>query len=380
MNKKTLPLFIVAALAWFGYHCGAGFASGRQVWLYAVQYGRVGLAAPIIIWIANSIFMYISAEYQRLRKTKSYKEMVTIYYDNPVVNRVALFLWDVLVFMAAVTVSSSCTAGTGSLLNNVLGLPYGIGCAIFVIGMACLLSFGQSILERLGKFGIPLIIVFFAICLVAIFSHPGTMVSNIANAAPVAEITKGAFFKKCMVYAITQCSFFQALAPLAGRFESRKESVCFAITGFVMNCGAMYVAYLAEMAFYPGCGESTIPLYAIGQSFTGILGALLMVAYYAVLILSYITTAGGALAGAQARYTPVLIKYLKTDTWCRITVTVVFLVGAALLSKLGLDGILTTVNTINSTCRLPVWFLPFLILGPISISKLRKKELAEKAK
>ena len=122
--KKGMPLFIVAALAWFGYHCGAGFASGRQVWLYAAQYGKIGMIAPIIIWIANALFMYISAEYCRLRKTKSYRDMVTIYFDHPVVNRIALLLWDILVFMAAITVSSSCTAGTGSLLNTVFGLPY----------------------------------------------------------------------------------------------------------------------------------------------------------------------------------------------------------------------------------------------------------------
>ena len=66
-KSKSLPLFITAALIWFGYHCGAGFASGRQVWLYAAQYGTIGIAAPLIIWVLNASFMYISAEYARLK-------------------------------------------------------------------------------------------------------------------------------------------------------------------------------------------------------------------------------------------------------------------------------------------------------------------------
>lgn len=372
-KKSGMPLFVIAALTWFGYHCGAGFASGRQVWLYAVQYGPKGVIAPFIIWIACSTFMYISAEYARLAKTKHYKDMVTIYYDHPTVNRIALLLWDILVFMASITVSSSCTAGTGSLLQDVFGLPYFVGCAVFVIGMALLLSFGQGILERLGKMGVPLIIVFFAICAVAIATNSGHMVESM-SAAPVTEISTFEFIKKCFIYAITQCSFFQALSVMAGRFSSRSESIKFTICGFLMNCGAMLAGFFALMAYYPECGESKIPMFGIVSRFEGPLGVILMVAYNFVLILAYITTAGSALAGGHARYTPVLIKYLKSESACRAVVTVVFLAGASLLSTLGLDGILTTVNTINSTCRLPVWFLPFLILGPISIHKLSKKQ------
>ena len=156
-KSKSLPLFITAALIWFGYHCGAGFASGRQVWLYAAQYGTIGIAAPLIIWVLNASFMYISAEYARLKNATNYRDMVSIYYDHPTVNKIALFLWDILIFMAAITVSASCTAGTGSLLQDVFGFPYFVGCAVFIVGMALLLSLGKGILERLGKFGVPLI-------------------------------------------------------------------------------------------------------------------------------------------------------------------------------------------------------------------------------
>lgn len=299
--------------------------------------------------------------------------MVTIYFDHPVVNRIALLLWDILVFMAAITVSSSCTAGTGSLLNTVFGLPYFAGCAIFIIGMVLVLSFGKNILDRIGKMGIPLIVVFFLICFVAIFSNSGHLTDVMATSEPVTEISTGAFLRQCMVYAITQCSFFQALAVMAGRFESRADSIKFTVTGFLMNCGAMIASYFALMAYYPECGESTIPMYTIASQFGGALGIILTIAYYFVLLMAYITTAGGAIAGGQARYTPLLSKKISNESICHIIVAVVFLLGASLLSTLGLDGILTTVNSINSACRLPVWFLPFFILGPISIHKLSKK-------
>ena len=374
MNKKGLPLFLTASLVWFGYHCGAGFASGGQVWLYSAQYGKIGMLAPLVIWVLNASFMYISAEYARLKKAQNYRDMVTIYCDRPMVNRIALLLWDILIFMASITVSASCTAGTGSLLQDVFGLPYWVGCALFIVGMAMLLSFGKGILERLGKFGIPLIAIFFTICFIAIGSNSSHLADTMAQAQPVTEISLPAFIQRCFVYAITQCSFFQALSVLAGRFESRKQSIAFTVTGFLMNGGAMLACYFALMAYYPGIGESTIPIYGIVSQFDGALRLLLAVAYNFVLILAYITTAGPALAGAQARYTPVLIHWIKSESGCRAFVTVLFLFGASILSTLGLDGILNTVNTLNSACRFPIWFLPFFICGPISIHKLTRQQ------
>lgn len=374
--KKSFPLWFVAALAWFGYHCGAGFASGRQVWLYAAQYGGIGMLAPFIIWVANSAFMFISAEYARLSKAKSYRDMVSIYFDNPVVNKIALFLWDVLIFMAAITVSSSCTAGTGSLLNSIFGIPYWVGCVVFIVFMILLLSFGQGILERVGKFGVPLIITFFVICFAGIFSNYENIAPAMA-ADPVTPVSTWEFIRMCFIYAITQASFFQALSVLAGRFGSRKDVVKFTISGFCMNCFSMLACYFALMAYYPEIGESTIPMYGIVSRFSGVGGTILTIAYNVVLILAYITTVGGAIAGGHARYTPLLLPFFKKESVCRVTVTLVFMAGASLLSALGLDGILTTVNAINSACRLPVWFLPFFICGPFAIRRLRKKELSD---
>lgn len=97
---------------------------------------------------------FVHVHFRRICQTENatnYRDMVSIYYDHPTVNKIALFLWDILIFMAAITVSASCTAGTGSLLQDVFGFPYFVGCAVFIVGMALLLSLGKGILERLGN-------------------------------------------------------------------------------------------------------------------------------------------------------------------------------------------------------------------------------------
>ena len=376
MNKKKTPMFFLAAMMWFGFHCGAGFASGAQVKLYAAQYGTKGVIVPFIAWIANCLYMYIGLEYSRLVKAKSYRDVAsTIYWDNPTVGKIAIFLWDVLIFMSSITILGSCVAGSGSQLNQLFGMPYWIGCGAFIVLMILILCFGKNILERLGKLSVPLIVMFFAVCIVGIiygFPHMMEALTTDLGAPIVENSSFGALFKSGFTYGLVQLGAFQALTVMAGKFESRTETWKFLILGFALNCGAMLVSYFSLMAYYPDILDSALPTLGIIQKLTGPLYIILMIAYNIVLILAYITTAGGMAGGAQARYLPLLNKKIDNELVCRILIIIVFFGAATALSTLGLDGILTTVNEINSACRLPVWYIPIVILGPFSIHRVMK--------
>lgn len=382
MNKKKTPMYFLAAMMWFGFHCGAGFASGAQVKLYAAQYGTKGVIVPFIAWIANCLYMYIGLEYSRLVKAKSYRDVAsTIYWNNPTVGKIAIFLWDVLIFMSSITILGSCVAGSGSQLNQLFGMPYWIGCGIFIVLMILILCFGKDILERLGKLSVPLIVMFFAVCIVGIvygFPHMIEAMTTDLGAPIVEDGSFGALFKSGFTYGLVQLGAFQALTVMAGKFESRTETVKFIGLGFALNCGAMLVSYFSLMAYYPEILELALPTLGIIQKLTGPLYAILIVAYNLVLLLAYITTAGGMAGGAQARYLPLLNKKISSDLACRIIIIVVFFGAATALSTLGLDGILTTVNAINSACRLPVWYIPIIILGPFSIHRVVKANREKK--
>ena len=375
MNKKKTPMFFLAAMMWFGFHCGAGFASGAQVKLYSAQYGSIGWVT-LIAWVANCLYMYIGLEYSRLIKAKSYRDVASsIYWDNPMVGKIAIFLWDVLIFMSSITILGSCVAGSGSQLNQLFGMPYWVGCGVFIVLMILILCFGKDILERLGKLSVPLIVMFFAVCIVGIiygFPHMVEAMTTDLGAPTVDDSSFGALFKSGFTYGLVQLGAFQALTVMAGKFESRTETWKFLILGFALNCGAMLVSYFSLMAYYPDILELALPTLGIIQKLTGPLYIILMIAYNLVLILAYITTAGGMAGGAQARYLPLLNKKIANELLCRIVIIVVFFGAATALSTLGLDGILTTVNEINSACRLPVWYIPIVILGPFSIHRVVK--------
>lgn len=376
-------MFFLAAMMWFGFHCGAGFASGAQVKLYAAQYGARGIVTPIIAWVANCLFMFIGLEFSRLIKAKSYRDVASsIYWDNPTVGKFAIFLWDILIFMSSITILGSCVAGSGSQLNQLFGMPYWVGCGIFIAVMVLILCFGKNILERLGKLSVPLIVMFFTVCIVGLVSNFPHMMEALTTdlGAPVVDNASfGALFKSGFTYGLVQLGAFQALTVMAGKFESRTETVKFIVLGFVLNCGAMLVSYFSLMAYYPDILDLALPTLGIIQKLSGPLYVILMIAYNLVLILAYITTAGGMAGGAQARYLPLLNKKINNELVSRIAIIVVFFGAATALSTLGLDGILTTVNEINSACRLPVWYIPIVILGPFSIRRVMRanKEKAQ---
>ena len=63
MKKLFSYAPFIGAVSWFGYHCGAGFASGSQVKVYVARYGApAAFIVPIFAWICCTAFIYIIVE------------------------------------------------------------------------------------------------------------------------------------------------------------------------------------------------------------------------------------------------------------------------------------------------------------------------------
>lgn len=383
MDKKKLAMTlpITGGFTWFGYHCGSGFASGTQIKVYVSKFGAMGLLAPIVAWICCTAFITIILEYSRLIQAKSYRDVAsTIYWDNKSLGRVIILVWDIMVFFSMLVASGSCVAGFGTLLDELFGLPYFVGCAIFVVFMICLMCFGENVLDRLGTISTPLIILFIIVCVVGIVRgapNLGQVLTTDLGAPSEPDATILDVIWSGFTYGCIQISFVHTACVIGGGFQSAKETRTMAIAGFIMNCGAMLFGSFAVLAFYPGNMESAMPLLDVVRDVTGPAGILLMVIYNFILIMAYITTAGALIAGGIARYRPLLNKATKNDFASKVVVVLVVLIGASLLSILGLEGVVDKAYGALAQLRMPLWFFPIIILGPISIIRVRKKLKAE---
>lgn len=386
MDKKkfALSLPLTGAFTWFGYHCGSGFASGTQMKVYATKFGTMGLLAPIVAWICCVTFITIIVEYARLVQAKSYRDVAgSIYWNNQKVGRVVIAVWDVMVFFSMIVASGTCVAGCGTLLESLFGLPYFIGCAIFVVFMVLLMCFGSNVLDRLGKVASPLIVLFLIVCIVGIvrgMPNLAQVLTTDAGASSVEDATILDVIWSGFTYGCIQISFVHTACVIGGQFTSVRDTRVMAIAGFIMNCGAMLFGSLAILAYYPGNIESSMPLLDVVRSVPGPFGMVLMVIYNFILVMAYITTAGALIAGGIARYRPLLNKVTKSDFISKVIVVLVVLIGASLLSVLGLEGVVDKAYGALAQLRMPLWFIPIIILGPISIVRVRKQMKTENGK
>lgn len=377
-KKFLFPAWAVGAFTWFGYHCGSGFASGTQVKAYVLKYGAVGIWAPVMAWVACAVFIGIIAEYARVVKAKSYRDVAsTIYFPNEVFGRIIIVVWDIMVMLSCIVASSSCMAGAGSLLENLFGAPYWVGCALFVAVMVCLLCFGEGALKRLGSISSCMIFLVLIICFAGLAKGGSNLPAVFGTDVGVVEGgTLGAALKSGFTYGCIQISFLHTTCVIGGGFKSRGEVVKFTVMGFLMNCLVMLAECLCLFGFFPGNMGSNMPMLDVVQSFTGVFGIILMLAYNFVLIMAYLTTAGAVISGQVARYRPLLSKLIKNDFACKVVIVLFFLLCSSLLSVIGLEGVVTTGYGTLATIRQPIWFFPLLILGPISIIRETRKQAA----
>lgn len=125
---------------------------GRLAVQYCARHGVPGIIGGIIIYILTGIWMYITLEFGRLVKSKSYRDVVMgVYWDNKVVGNVMCVIWDLVQLFSIVVVSGSCISGSGSVLEDALGIDYTLGMVIFVIVLVILFITSPAVFKRLGK-------------------------------------------------------------------------------------------------------------------------------------------------------------------------------------------------------------------------------------
>ena len=349
--------------------------------IYAIKYGRMGLLVPLVAWVSCALFIGIVTEYARLVQAKSYRDVgKTIYWDSPVIGRIVLLVWDLMLFSAMIVSSGACVSGLGTLLENLFGFPYFVGCAAFVVFMTLLMCFSGQIVNRLGKVTIPMIVLFVAVAAIGIWQGaPGLreVMTTARGASAVEGATLGTVAWSGFTYGCIQISFLHTASIIGGSFRSRKQTWTFVIAGFLINFLCMLLGVLAILAYYPDCMSSEMPMLYLVTRFSGPVGAVLLLVYNFILFMAYITTAGSLLTGSIARYKPIIGKVIHSDFACKAIVVVVIMSGAALLAALGLEGVLSKGYGTLAKLKMPLWFFPIMILGPISIRRVSRRAKTE---
>ena len=378
-NKKLFSSMpALCAVAFFGHACGASFSTGRLAVEYCTRHGAGGVIGAIGIYVIVGLWLFITMEYARLVKAKSYKDVVsTIYWDNKIVGGVMLLLWDVIQLLSIIVTCASCISGSGSVLESVFGLNYNLGMFIFVV-ILVLLFLSPVVFVYLGRMSFPMFALLLIVCVVSIVAGWDNLQNVFAGRVdyvfPAGEGTPGGIAKDAFTYACTNLGFIGTGAVYASHFESRKDTLKALGLGVLMCSFGLALCVVATLTTFPDCIEQTLPFLTIIQSLKpGMWTSALYVVYFLLLYVAYCSTAGSLVLSGVSRYTPLVQKVIKNQKVATSVVVVILLCAGIVLGQLGLMTIVRKGFGLVGKLRAPVWYIPLLILGPISIRRVTRQ-------
>ncbi|WP_139488897.1 YkvI family membrane protein [Brevibacillus dissolubilis] len=212
--QKSWKHSLQIAFTYIGTVVGAGFASGREILEFFVQYGTQGLIGVIL-----SAFLFVWAGVQvmlvahRIQAT-SYQEMSVYLFGKTIGS-----LFNIVLLLVLLGTTSVMLAFTGSLTHETFHLPAQIGIWVSMICIYIVTARGLDAIHSVNSIFVPILIGF--TFLVFFYTKPWGAVAS-TSMMMVEPIKQGAWISSPLYYVALNISLTQAVLIPIGR-ESRSE-------------------------------------------------------------------------------------------------------------------------------------------------------------
>lgn len=144
-----MPPFFAVAFVWFTTHFGGGFASGRQLIQFFVQYGWYALFTPILAMLINAVMFYYAWEFSVKHKTFEYRSWTDAFYRP--YEKVFSNLYELVFNITLITATAVAFATGGATLTGVLGTPYIVNTVVIAIIMFIFTIYGANVIRAVAS-------------------------------------------------------------------------------------------------------------------------------------------------------------------------------------------------------------------------------------
>ena len=263
-------------LIFTGSFLGAGFVSGQEILQFFAVYGKMGVVGMILAICLFGFFGYIFMYVAKTEKITAIDQIVigegkTLLHRF--LNAVSLF------FLFGVTVIM--LAGAGSLLNELLGIPYFVGSACLTLVLAILSMKGMKGVLVISQIVVPVLLALVVlISLWSIVIFPPAKIT--AEASPESNPLLGNWLMSTILFfSYNILASLAVLSPAAHRTGSMKTVMKGIVLGAIMLL-MMFASILVSLQrFYGRIDGADFPMQALAGQISPMLSIL-----YAVLLLS----------------------------------------------------------------------------------------------
>lgn len=267
MNKKSvMSAQFALAFVWFTTHFGGGFASGRQVVNFFIDYGWYAVFTPLLSQVLLAITFYYVWKHALEYKVFDYRSWTDSFYGPT--KKVMSNVYDVIYNLTLITATAIAFATGGATLKEVLGTSYILNTLIIAAIIFFLTIFGASIVRKAATgIAIAIIIGVLVIFIPNLIHFWPNMVKNVGmlnhgGAVKTGGITSAIW--QSIVYAGFQASVLGAYISHASTLENKKEALKASLIGLLINGGIITLVSLGIIAFYaPGMSKITVPTLVV---------------------------------------------------------------------------------------------------------------------
>ncbi|TRM12112.1 hypothetical protein FH966_10685 [Lentibacillus cibarius] len=354
---------------------GGGYATGREVVAYGAKFGALGWIAGLTIIVGFGLMAFLMFEIARRFRAYDYRSLVKQFLGP------FWFLYDIIYFLLAILIISIVIAATGSILESTIGLNYWVGVGIIAILAGILNFYGTALIERFKTIGTTSLLLAYILFAILVISSSWGEITNVfatGDTSFAGDFTIWSIIGAGIIYVGYNLAVYPAALFTVKRQKTMKDTlVGGAIAGVLMTV-PWFLTYFALMGFYPSetVFNADVPWLHMLNGY----GLWVAVIFGIVVGWTLIETATGMIHAFLDRVNYNLEELGKQpmSKGMNGTVAIIALALSAILSNVGIGGLVSTGYTILGYAMLIVYGIPILIIGSYKIIKGVKNDESSK--
>lgn len=368
-GKYILPGVVIQSVL-----IGGGYATGREVVAYGAKFGALGWITGLAILIGFGLMAFLMFEVARLFRAYDYRSLVKQILGP------LWFLYDIIYFFLAILMISIVVAATGSILESTLGLNYWVGVAIIAVIAGVLNFYGMELIERFKTFGTAALFIGYIIFGILVISNTWGDAKEVfasGDTSFVGDVSWWALIWTGMLYVGYNLTVYPAALFTASRQNSLKQTLLGGLIAGVLMTVPWFLTYFSLMGFYPSEHVFTadVPWLVMLDGY----GFWVVILFGLVVGWTLIETATGLIHAFLDRVNFNLEEVGKPQLSKGMNglIAIIALVLSAILSSVGIGGLVDVGYTILGYAMLIVYGIPMLIIGSYKVIKAVKARKAD---
>lgn len=337
---------------------GGAYGTGREIVEYGARFGTSGLASILAIFAGFTAVAAVAFEFARVHRVYDYRAFMRQLIGPlwPLFD--ALFLVLVVVIIAVVS------AAAGSVVRSVLGWPEWLGFSVVVLAVGLLNAFGRAAIERYKTAGTILLYAGYAVFAgVTLKATGGDLARNLSStesstATLASAVGAGVLYVGYNLAALLTTFF------VLDRHTERRHAVGAAVVTGLLATLPFLLTYLAFMGSYPEAEvlDAPVPWLVLLERHGG---SGVLVLFALVLLWTLVETSTGLIHAVTDRVSAALSDAGRNplSPWQAGAITFSLLLGAALLSRVGLIDLVARGYSALAYGFLALFALPLLTRG-----------------